>query len=180
MATKDELKSELDALGVEYPANANKDELEKLLADNQPEEESEDEESEDEESEEETEDEETDEESEEDEESESEEEFEDAAEVREYGVYRGNNLVTKYTLLNHGDDFVKLAKEKAKTIPGAEARPFVDPARPVIEKTSVAVVNQNGNEVRRYSKSVHGNDYLKLADAFIEKHGEKKGYRLQK
>lgn len=169
MATKDELKGELDALGVEYPAGATKDELEALLADNQPEEETESEEdnqSEEEVSEEEVE-----------EEVESEEEFSDAGEVTRYGVYKGDNCVAVFSLLNHGEDFKKLAEAKAKAM-NLEARPFVDPGKPEVDKNTVRIVNKNGNAVREYSLKIHGKDYKKYAEAFVEKHGEKKGLKI--
>lgn len=100
-------------------------------------------------------------------------------EVTEYGVYKGETCVATFTLENHGKDFVKLAKAKAKTI-GAEARPYEDPVEAGKEKTVVNVVNASNNLVRQFALSTHGKDYVKLANAFIEKHGEKKGYKIQK
>lgn len=137
--------------------------------------------------EEESEDEESDEEESEDEEEEveSEVETEDATgEVTRYGVYRGGNCVAEFNIVNHGKDFIKLATAKAKQLSTEsvtyEARPFEDPAAVATEKTVVKIVNRSGNLVRQFAKSTHGDDYAKLADAFIKKHGEKKGLSIQK
>lgn len=184
MATKDELKGELDALGVEYPLNASKDELEALLADNQLEEEAESEEDN-------QSDDEADEGSEEEAESEEEDvetevETEDATgETTRYGVYRGNsdNCVSVFTQENHGLDFKKLAEAKAKQLSEGgidhEARPFVDPARPEPDKNVVNIVNKNNNLVRQFSLVTHGKDYRKFAEDFVAKYGEKKGLHIQ-
>ena len=171
MATKDEIKAKLDKAGIEYPSNANKDELEALL----PEEESEEGEDGDVEESEEGETEE----GEDGEDTETEEDFEDATgEVTKMGIYQGEALVAVYNVVNHGKDFVKLAKAKAKAI-GGVAKPYVDPAEPEVEKTVVNIVNKSGSLVRQFALSSHGKDYAKLADAFVEKYGEKKGLHIQ-
>lgn len=113
------------------------------------------------------------------EEVESEVETEDASgDVTRYGVYKGSVLVAIYNSVNHGSDFVKLAKARAKKIDG-EARPYVDPKEPVLEKTVVNIVNASGSLVRQFAKSTHGKDYEKLAADFVEKYGEKRGLKVQ-
>lgn len=115
----------------------------------------------------------------EEEEVESEVETEDATgDVTRYGVYKGSALVAVYNSVNHGPDFVKLAKARAKKIDG-EARPYVDPKEPVLEKTVVNIVNASGSLVRQFAKSTHGKDYEKLAADFLEKYGEKRGLKVQ-
>jgi len=131
------------------------------------------------ETEEETTEEESEEEETEDEEVDSEVETEDATgDVTRYGVYKGVNLVAVYNVVNHGPDFIKLAKARAKKIDGV-AKPYVDPKQPVVEKTVVNIVNASGSLVRQFAKSTHGKDYEKLAADFLEKHGVKRGLRVQ-
>lgn len=123
--------------------------------------------------------EETEEETEDEEDVESEVETEDATgDVTRYGVYKGPSLVAVYNAVNHGPDFIKLAKARAKKIDG-EARPYVDPKEPAVEKTVVNIVNASGSLVRQFAKSTHGKDYEKLANDFLEKYGERRGYRVQ-
>lgn len=105
--------------------------------------------------------------------------FEDAsAEVTKYGVYRGDTCIAVFTKVNHGDDFIKIAKAKAKAL-NAVARPFVNPLEPEVEKTVVNLVNASNNLVRQFSLSVHGKDYVKLAEAYVEKYGAKQGIHIQ-
>lgn len=172
MSKRDELKARCDELGIEYPKNATDEKLEALIAEAEAG-------SDDEESEEGSEEEAAD-------EVETEVETEDATgEVTRYGVYRGNsnNCVAVYTQENHGLDFKKLAESKAKQLSEGgidhEARPFVDPAQPEVDKNVVNIVNKNNNLVRQYTLVTHGKDYRKLAEAFVEKYGEKKGLHIQ-
>lgn len=105
-------------------------------------------------------------------------ETEDATgDVTHYGVYKGPALVAVYNNVNHGDDFIKLAKARAKKIDGT-AKPFVDPDEPVVDKDVVNIVNASGSVVRQYSLVAHGEDYKDLADAYLEKYGEKRGLKI--
>lgn len=166
MATKNQLKRELDALGIEYDAAASKEKLEALIPTNK-------EESGEPESEEETE-------TETEEELESEVKTVDATgDVTKYSVFKGQSLVKVYNHLTHGKNFIALAEAYAERI-GGTARPYIDPEEEAREKTVVNVVNKNGNLVRQFALSTHGKDYVKLADTFVEKHGEKKGLHIQK
>jgi len=114
-----------------------------------------------------------------DEEVESEVETEDATgDVTRYGVYMGETAVAILTLENHGKDFKKIAEAKAKKM-GGVAKPYLDPAKPAVEKTVVNIVNASGSLVRQFAKSTHGKDYEKLAADFLEKHGEKRGYKIK-
>lgn len=109
----------------------------------------------------------------------SEVETEDATgDVTRYGVYMGAGLVAVYNVVNHGPDFIKLAKARAEKI-GGEARPYVDPKEPAVEKTVVNIVNASNSLVRQFAKSTHGKDYQKLAEDFLAKYGVKRGYRIQ-
>jgi hypothetical protein len=113
------------------------------------------------------------------EEAESEVETEDASgKVTRYGVYLGENVVAIYNSVNHGKDFVKLAKARAERV-GGEARPYADPSEPVLEKTVVNIVNASNSLIRQFSLSAHGKNYEKLAADYIEKYGLKRGYRVQ-
>ncbi len=110
---------------------------------------------------------------------ESEVETEDATgDVTRYGVYKGAGLVAIYNVVNHGPDFIKLAKARAKKIDGV-AKPYVDPKQPAVEKTVVNIVNASNSLIRQFAKSTHGKDYEKLAADFVEKYGVKRGYRIQ-
>lgn len=182
MATNNELKAILDERGVKYAANANKDELEKLVKDSEPDETEEGNQSE--EDSEEQEEGSGDEEGPEDgadegEDLESDVDTADASgDVTKYGVYKGAACVAVFNVVNHGDDFIKIAKAKAKAI-GGVARPYVDPKEPEPEKDVVNIVNRNGNLVRQFALSTHGKEYAKLAEDFVAKYGEKKGLHIQ-
>lgn len=189
MAKVPEIKKELDKLKVDYPAGATKPELEALLKKKKAEKPEEEDKKEGEDSEEgkggedskEGEEGEGNEgqDGEEGKEGEDGEDFEDASgEVTKMGIYKGSALVSVFTKVNHGKDFVKLAKAKAKDI-GGTAKPYVNPDEPEVEKTVVNIVNKSNNLVRQFALSTHGKDYEKLADAFIEKYGEKKGLHIQ-
>lgn len=102
-------------------------------------------------------------------------------ELTEYAVYddRGN-LVKMFNNVNHGKDFEKLAKayaERTKMV----AKPYVKPLTPEeLETDVVHVVTSNDQPFRTFSLKIHGKDYKKIANAFIEKHGIKKGYKVKK
>ena len=106
-------------------------------------------------------------------------ETEDATgDVTRYGVYKGSSLVAVYNNVNHGDDFIKLAKARAEKIDGT-AKPYVDPAEPVVDTDVVNIVNGSGSLVRQFSLAVHGKDYEDIANAYFEKHGEKRGLKIE-
>lgn len=109
------------------------------------------------------------------EEVEAEVETEDASgEVTKFAVYKGAVVVRVFNNVTHGKDFKKIAKAHAERI-GGEAKAFVDKSDDEKETTIVDIVNKNGSLVRRFALSTHGKDYRKIAEAFVEKHGAKKG-----
>lgn len=156
MATKDEIKAQLDEAGVEYTASMTKDELEALLPTNTEAEETAD-----------------------DAAAEASETFEDASgEVGKVGLFTAQGvLVRTFNIVQHGEDFIDIANTHAKAN-GFTVKPIVDAAAE-IEKDSVNVVNASGNVVRKYSKAIHGDDYLDLAKDFVTKHGKKKGVKIE-
>lgn len=100
------------------------------------------------------------------------------AKVEKVATYRGENIVSVYTLVNHGKDFKKIAEAHAER-DGLDVKPVIDTPKPEEAKDTVVVVGPDGTQVMRtYSKEVHGKDYEKLAADFIEKHG-KKGFTIK-
>jgi regulator of protease activity HflC (stomatin/prohibitin superfamily) len=137
----------------------------------------------------------------EDEEAEAEEESEDAVDedeienevedadvtalpVTKFAVYKNNVLVKVFNSTTHGKEFKDIAKGLAKRLqeanPGdvVEAKVFVDPSVPEVDPNSVTVVNASKSVIRVFTLVSHGKNYKEIADAFIEKHGVKRGYRI--
>lgn len=109
----------------------------------------------------------------------------DEVEVEAYAVYNSRGAIVKmYRKGPHGDDFAKLAKAYAErmstTTDELEAKPFIPPVNiEEVDTDTVHIVTSNDQPVRTYSLKVHGKDYQKIAKAFIEKHGIRKGYRVK-
>lgn len=101
-------------------------------------------------------------------------------EINFYGVYtKSGVLVKKYNPVQHGKDFIKLAKAFAERNEFV-AKVFVEPLTPEEQETDVVhIVTSNGEKVRTYSLAVHGKDYEKLAAGFVDKYKNKKGYRVK-
>lgn len=109
----------------------------------------------------------------------------DEVEVEAYAVYNSRGAIVKmYRKGPHGDNFAKLAKAYAErmstTTDELEAKPFIPPVNiEEVDTDTVHIVTSNDQPVRTYSLKVHGKDYQKIANAFIEKHGIRKGYRVK-
>lgn len=124
-------------------------------------------------------------ESEEGEDEEEDETFSDASEKStKCAVYQRGRLIKIYNVVTHGDDYKKIAKAHAKRLTEAdpanpgEAKDFFDPKTDEPSKDAVRIVNASNSLVREFSLATHGKNYRDLADAFIEKHGVKRGYRI--
>lgn len=112
------------------------------------------------------------------------EETDAAMPVTKFAVYRNGVLFKIFNSITHGSDFKEIAKALAARLSEedgteAEAKPYIDEAEPEIDPNVSTVVNASNNVVREYSLAVHGKDYKKIAASYIEKHGEKRGYRLR-
>lgn len=105
--------------------------------------------------------------------------------------------ITKYAVLNekgaviklfdktvHGDKFKELAKKyvarkkEAGIILTAKEHVTVEE----VEEADTEVVNivtKNNQPVRTFSKKVHGDSYVELANKFVGKYGKRKGYKVQ-
>jgi cobalamin biosynthesis protein CobT len=121
----------------------------------------------------------------EEEDEDEEDEFADAsAKSTKCGVYQGGRLVKLFNSVTHGADYKKIAKDLAKRLTEknpsspAEAKDYFDPKTDEPSKEAVRVVNASNSLIREFSLATHGKGYRDLADAFIEKHGSKRGYRI--
>lgn len=88
-------------------------------------------------------------------------------------VMNGKIEVRKYTLNDHGEDFIELATEFASK-KGYEVITLKEVIKtesdaPTEDPENVVVVKKNGLTIRTYSLSVHGEDFKKLAKQFAEK-----------
>ena len=105
--------------------------------------------------------------------------FEDASQkTNKFAVYQGSRLVKIYNAITHGEDYQKIAKAHAKRLEGGEAKPFYEPKEDEPSKDTVRIVNASNSLVREFSLATHGKGYKDLANAFVEKHGVKRGYRI--
>lgn len=102
-------------------------------------------------------------------------------EVTEYGVYSAVGEVVKiFNNVNHGKDFKKIAEAYAERNK-LTAKPYVAPLTPEeLETDVVHILTSNDQPVRSFSLVVHGKEYKKLAAQFVEKYGNKKGYKMKK
>lgn len=112
------------------------------------------------------------------------EEQDASATSTKFAVYQDGRLVKIFNSVTHGKDYKKIAKgladrlqEKTPTSTFT-AKAFVDIQEPEPEKDVVRIVNASNSLIREYSLSAHGKDYEKIAHAFLEKHGVKRGYRV--
>lgn len=107
------------------------------------------------------------------------------AEVEAYAVYNSRGAIVKmYRKGPHGDNFTELAKAYAERMSTAtdklEAKAYIPPVNiEEVDTDTVHIVTSNDQPVRTYSLKVHGKDYQKIAKAFVEKHGIRKGYRVK-
>lgn len=88
-------------------------------------------------------------------------------------VMNGKIEVRKYTLNDHGENFIELATEFASK-KGYEVVTLKEVIKtendaPTEDPENVVVVKKNGLTIRTYSLSVHGEDFKKLAKQFAEK-----------
>lgn len=114
-----------------------------------------------------------------DEDEEEDDQFEDASQkTNKFAVYQGSRLVKIYNAITHGEDYQKIAKAHAKRLEGGEAKPFYEPKEDEPSKDTVRIVNASNSLVREFSLATHGKGYKDLANAFVEKHGVKRGYRI--
>ena len=88
-------------------------------------------------------------------------------------VMNGKIEVRKYTLNDHGEDFIELATEfaskKGYEVVTSKEVIKTDSNIPTENPENVVVVKKNGLTIRTYSLSVHGEDFKKLAKQFAEK-----------
>jgi hypothetical protein len=113
------------------------------------------------------------------EEEDEDDQFEDASQkTNKFAVYQGGRLVKIYNAITHGEDYQKIAKAHAKRLEGGEAKPFYEPKEDEPSKDTVRIVNASNSLVREFSLATHGKGYKDLANAFVEKHGVKRGYRI--
>ena len=101
-------------------------------------------------------------------------------EVTVYAVYSDKGaLVKMFNNVNHGKDFKKLAEAYAERN-NMVAKPYVAPLTPEeLETDVVHILTSNDQPVRSFSLVVHGKEYKKLAAQFVEKYGNKKGYKVK-
>jgi len=88
-------------------------------------------------------------------------------------VMNGKIEVRKYTIQDHGENFVELANEFASK-KGYEVVTLKEVIKtesnaPIEDPENFVVVKKNGLTIRTYSLSVHGEDFKKLAKQFAEK-----------
>jgi hypothetical protein len=93
---------------------------------------------------------------------------------------KAGKLVRVYSEDQHGDDYEKLADEFVSHNDGFNVKPYVAPPKPVPaaeETEKVTVYHPSGDVVRVYSFADHGEDYVAMAEGFVERYPKRK-YRL--
>lgn len=97
-----------------------------------------------------------------------------------FAVYEGDKVVKIYDEVTHGADFAKIAKGYAerKGLTAKEYFPELELAEK-IDPDTVTIVTTNNQVVRVFSLAAHGKGYEKLAEQFIAKYGERKGYKVK-
>lgn len=88
-------------------------------------------------------------------------------------IMNGKIEVRRYSIKDHGEDFIELATEFASK-KGYEVVTLKEVIKtesdaPTEDPENVVVVKKNGLTIRTYSLSVHGEDFKKLAKQFAEK-----------
>ncbi|UOF78911.1 hypothetical protein [Caudoviricetes sp.] len=112
------------------------------------------------------------------------EEEDASAPVTKFAVYQDNRVVKIFNGVTHGADYKKIAKGLAERLQAKnptsqiEAKAYFDKVDPEPDQNVVKIVNASNSLVREYSLATHGKDYAKIAAAFLEKHGAKRGYRV--
>lgn len=100
-------------------------------------------------------------------------------EITMYGIFEGKKLVKLFKDTSHGLGFKKLAEEYAKR-KNLTAEPYVPPVEgeEEVDENSIKVLSKNGEVIRVFSLTAHGEDYEKLAKQFVAKYEQKRGYRI--